>query len=47
VKTGKTPENAENPALGSNRHSGGKLGTRHQTDVLALYKPRPRPAMTK
>jgi NagD protein len=24
-----------------------KLGSRHQTDILALYKPRPRPAMTK
>jgi hypothetical protein len=47
VKTGKAPENVESPALGNNRHAGGKLGTRHQTDVLALYKPRPRPAMTK
>lgn len=25
----------------------GKAGSRHQTDVLALHKPRPRPAMTK
>ncbi|MGV3755452.1 MAG: HAD-IIA family hydrolase [Verrucomicrobiota bacterium] len=24
-----------------------KLGSRHQTDILALHKPRPRPAMTK
>ncbi len=47
VKTGKAPENVESPALGNNRHAGGKLGARHQTDVLALYKPRPRPAMTK
>jgi len=25
----------------------GKAGSRHQTDILALHKPRPRPAMTK
>ncbi len=27
--------------------SSGKAGSRHQTDMLALHKPRPRPAMTK
>ncbi len=47
VKTGTVAENPASPSLGNARHSGGKLGNRHQTDVLALYKPRPRPAMTK
>ena len=34
-------------ATPSRGHHPGRNGLRHQTDVLALYKPRPRPAMTK
>jgi NagD protein len=32
--------------LNPSPHSG-RLGTRHQTDILAFHTPRPRPAMTK
>jgi len=45
LKTGKPSNHLDSPAFGtvpSNRS-----GVRHQTDILALYKPRPRPAMTK
>jgi hypothetical protein len=38
-----SPALANRPAY-SGRHANGH---RHQTDVLALHKPRPRPAMTK
>ena len=41
---------ASGPSSPVNTHSqanGSRLGTRHQTDVLAFHKPRPRPAMTK
>ncbi|MGE4182559.1 MAG: HAD-IIA family hydrolase [Limisphaerales bacterium] len=47
VKTGK-PSNTENSPYFSHAKNGGhRHGNRHQTDVLALHKPRPRPAMTK
>jgi hypothetical protein len=45
LKTGKPSTHLDSPAFAtvpSNRS-----GVRHQTDILALYKPRPRPAMTK
>jgi len=47
VKTGKPAEqNPETFTLGNGFRSS-KGGLRHQTDVFALHKPRPRPAMTK
>lgn len=46
ILTGKASSQLESP-LGAPRSSGGRSGHRHQTDVFALYKPRPRPAMTK
>ena len=46
VKTGKISDRLNSPAFAnSNGHA--KLGHRHQTDVFAFNKPRPRPAMTK
>ena len=47
VKTGQASDRLNSPAFanGGTHHS--RPGHRHQTDVLAFYKPRPRPAMTK
>lgn len=46
IKTGKASDRLNSPVYGTNGASA-KLGQRHQTDVFALHKPRPRPAMTK
>ncbi len=46
IKTGQASDRMNSPAF-SQGFRGGKPGQRHQTDILALYKPRPRPAMTK
>lgn len=46
IKTGKASDRLNSPVYGTNGSSA-KLGQRHQTDVFALHKPRPRPAMTK
>ncbi len=45
LKTGTPSNRLDSPAFGS--ASSHRQGARHQTDILALYKPRPRPAMTK
>jgi NagD protein len=47
VKTGKASDRLNSPAFlnGNGHHS--KCGHRHQTDIFAFNKPRPRPAMTK
>ncbi len=45
VKTGKVSDRLNSPAFV--RSNGGKLGHRHQTDIFAFHKPRPRPDMTK
>ena len=47
VKTGKPSDRMDSPTFNLNGGSGEKYGHRHQTDMLAFYKPRPRPAMTK
>jgi len=47
VKTGKPCDRLNRPAFVQNGKHGEKFGHRHQTDMLAFYKPRPRPAMTK
>lgn len=45
IKTGKASDRLNSPALS---HVGGRRhGQRHQTDIFAFHKPRPRPAMTK
>src|SRR5438876_5808055 len=45
VRTGKVSDRLNSPAFV--RSNGGKLGHRHQTDIFAFHKPRPRPDMTK
>ena len=47
VLTGKASDRLNSPAYGLNGGQGAKSGHRHQTDIFALHKPRPRPAMTK
>src|SRR5215469_8855719 len=45
IETGKSSSRT-NPVIAA-RSAHSKSGLRHQTDVFALHKPRPRPAMTK
>ena len=47
IKSGKPNNEMSNQPSEPGNHSGGRFGIRHQTDIFALYKPRPRPAMTK
>ena len=47
IKTGKPGDRLNSPAFAQTGVHGGRHGMRHQTDVLAFHKPRPRPAMTK
>src|SRR5690242_16435064 len=47
VKTGKPANHLNELASASNGFRSSKGGLRHQTDIFALHKPRPRPAMTK
>jgi NagD protein len=47
AKTGKASDRLNSPVfIHAGAHTS-KAGNRHQTDVFALHKPRPRPAMTK
>ncbi len=45
IQTGKSPGLTHHAGGGQSAHS--KSGLRHQTDIFAFHKPRPRPAMTK
>lgn len=47
ILTGKPSDQLDSPVFAGREPKSGRAGSRHQTDVLALYKPRPRPAMTK
>jgi NagD protein len=47
IITGKPSDRLNSPAFGHAVHPSNKHGLRHQTDIFALHKPRPRPAMTK
>src|SRR6266516_534933 len=47
IKTGKASDRLNSPLFDHEGFHGGKSGHRHQTDILAFYKPRPRPPMTK
>ena len=47
IKNGTASDRLDSPAFNRAGFRRGKSGHRHQTDLLALYKPRPRPAMTK
>ena len=46
IKTGTPGDRLNSPAaIASSHHE--RMGIRHQTDIFAFHKPRPRPAMTK
>ncbi|MHB8520602.1 MAG: HAD-IIA family hydrolase [Limisphaerales bacterium] len=47
VLTGKVSDRLNSPAFASAGARANRPGHRHQTDVFAFHKPRPRPAMTK
>jgi NagD protein len=47
VKTGMASDRLNSPMFARPASQGNRAGQRHQTDVFALHKPRPRPAMTK
>jgi len=47
VKSGKPSDRLNSPAFANRNLRGGRPGHRHQTDIFAFHKPRPRPAMTK
>jgi NagD protein len=47
IRTGKPSDRLDSPMIGPGGANSNKHGRRHQTDMLAFYKPRPRPAMTK
>jgi NagD protein len=47
VRTGKASDRLNSPAFADRTFHRDKHGQRHQTDVFAFHKPRPRPAMTK
>jgi NagD protein len=47
VKTGQPSDRLDSPVFAHKAPNGFKPGMRHQTDIFALHKPRPRPAMTK
>jgi NagD protein len=47
TKTGIASDRLNSPAFGSGSLNSTKFGNRHQTDIFAFHKPRPRPAMTK
>ena len=47
IVTGRPSDRLDSPAFVDRPSTPGKAGHRHQTDVFAFQKPRPRPAMTK
>jgi NagD protein len=47
IRTGVASDRLNSPVFAGNGPATARVGSRHQTDVLAFTKPRPRPAMTK
>jgi NagD protein len=47
IRTGRPSDRLNSPAFGPTGGHPGRSGHRHQTDIFAFHKPRPRPAMTK
>src|SRR5688572_13370692 len=47
IKTGKASDRLNSPVFANRQSNGNRPGHRHQTDIFAFHKPRPRPAMTK
>jgi NagD protein len=47
IRTGKGSDRLNSPAFTQKHAHDHRSGQRHQTDIFAFHKPRPRPAMTK
>lgn len=47
IETGQPSDRLDSPAFRDQPPAANKPGHRHQTDVFAFHKPRPRPAMTR
>jgi NagD protein len=47
VRLGRISDRLDSPAFSFSPSNRGKQGNRHQTDIYSLYRPRPRPAMTR
>ena len=47
IQTGVPSDRMDSPIFHSDGFHSNKAGNRHQTDIFAFHKPRPRPAMTK
>ncbi len=47
IRTGRASDRMDSPVFGGAGLATSRSGHRHQTDVLAFHKPRPRPAMTR
>lgn len=47
ILSGKPSDRMNSPVFDRAGEGGRRYGSRHQTDLLAIHKPRPRPAMTK
>lgn len=47
IRTGQSSDRLNSPAFRDVHPNAAKFGARHQTDIFAFDKPRPRPAMTK
>lgn len=47
IQTGKISDRLNSPMFDKTGTHSLKAGNRHQTDIFAIHKPRPRPAMTK
>jgi NagD protein len=47
IRTGKASDRMNSPVFADGGMATARFGHRHQTDVLAFHKPRPRPAMTR
>ena len=47
IRTGVPSDRLDSPVFNADGFRSNKAGNRHQTDIFAFHKPRPRPAMTK
>ena len=47
IRTGQASDRLSSPVFKAGDAQGHRAGHRHQTDIFAFHKPRPRPAMTK
>jgi NagD protein len=47
ISTGVAGDTLQSPAMTQTGAHPSRSGLRHQTDIFAFHKPRPRPAMTK